>query len=109
MYNYNHRQRRKMEKDLGLLAEFKKLSEAEKAEVRRRKREAGIQIHLRNVQEMENQKIQAEAESYAKRIQSWIEGGKTPEEAEAIVKKNYEIAEMKRAKKEAKKEARKNK
>lgn len=103
MHNYNHKQRRELEKNLGLFKEYKKMSEAEKAEVRRKKRLAGEQIHLRNVQEIENRRIQQEAEIYAKQIQNWIESGKTPEEAEAIVKKNYEVAEKRREKLAARK------
>ena len=92
-----------MEKKLGLLQAYQKMSDAEKAEVRKKKREAGEQIHLRNLQEWENQRIQSEAENEAKQIQSFMSGGKTYEEAEAIVRKNREIGEARAAKLAARK------
>ena len=103
---YNRRQRREMEKKMGLLDTFSKLTPKEKAEISRRKAEAGKQIHLKNIQELENQRIQQEAESYAKQLQSWIASGKTAEEAEAILVRNNEIQAAKAAKKAAKLERR---
>lgn len=90
---YNHKQRREMEKNLGLLKEYRIMSESEKAEIRKKKREAGNQIHLRNLQEAENARIQAEAEREAKIMQNLISEGKTHEEAEEVVRKNREHAE----------------
>ena len=101
---YNHKQRREMEKSLGLYKEYKNMSEAQKAEVRKKKREAGEQIHLRNLQEWENQRIQAEAEAEAKQLQAWMDGGKTYEEASSIIAKNREVAESRAAKLAARKE-----
>jgi hypothetical protein len=87
-----------MEKDLGLYKKYQNMSDDEKAEVRRRKREAGEEIHLRNLQELENQRIQSETEQYAKQIQAWIASGKTVEEAETIVKNNYDLVEKRKEK-----------
>ena len=82
-----------MEKNLGLLKEYQSMSEADKAEIRKKKREAGNQIHLRNLQEAENARIQAEADRDAAIIQNLMAQGKTFEEAEANVKRNREAAE----------------
>lgn len=101
---YNHKQRREMEKQLGLLKSYQKMSEREKAEVREKKRRAGEQIHLRNLQEAENQRSQAEADNEAKQIQSWVDAGKTYEEAEAIVRNNREIKRAREEKKAAQEE-----
>lgn len=101
---YNHKERRQMEKKLGLLEEYHNMSEAGKAEVRRKKQQAGEQIHLRNLQENENQRIEAEAASYASQLQSWIKSGKTYEEAEAIMKKNADAVEKRLLKLAARKE-----
>ena len=90
---YNHKQRREMEKNLGLLKEYRNMSESEKAEIRKKKREAGAQIHLRNLQESENARIQAEADRDAAVMQNLMAQGKTYEEAEEHVKKNREHAE----------------
>lgn len=82
-----------MEKNLGLLKEYQSKSEAEKSEIRKKKREAGNQIHLRNLQEVENSRIQAEADRDAEIIQRLMKEGKSFEEAELHVKKNREFAE----------------
>ena len=109
---YNHKQRRDMEKNLGLLKEYQGMSEKDKAEIRKKKMDAGKQIHLRNTQESENARIQAEATREAEILQNLIAGGKTYEEAEAQVKRNREhaetralkLAERKRRQEESRKE-----
>lgn len=90
---YNHKQRREMEKNLGLLKEYQSMSESSKAEIRKKKREAGNQIHLRNLQEAENARVQAEADRDASIMQKLIEEGKTHEEAEEVVRRNRANAE----------------
>lgn len=90
---YNHKQRREMEKNLGLLKEYKNMSAEQKAAVRKKKREAGEQIHLRNLQESENSRLQAEAEAEARTLQGMIIKGYTPEQAEDFVRKNRELSE----------------
>ncbi len=95
-----------MEKKLGLHKAFSQMSEKQKQEIRDRRRETGVQIHLRNLQEYENAAIQSESERYAKELQGWIESGKTAEEAEAIMSRNREVNE-KRSEKKAKKLAEK--
>ena len=102
--NPNHASRRSLEKKLGLFKEYRKMSDAQRAEVRKRKNAAGREIHLRNVQEQENRNIQQESERYARMLQSMIAAGKTPEEADAILSKNIEIEEKRAAKKAARKE-----
>ena len=108
MYSYNRRQRREIEKNLGLHKEYQKMTDTEKAEVRKKKRQVGEQIHLQNVQEIENRRLQEEANNYAKQVQSWIDGGKTPEQAEEIVKSNYAMKE-KRERELAERKAKKQK
>lgn len=106
---YNHKQRRDMEKNLGLLKEYKNMTEAQKAEVRKKKRAAGEQIHLRNLQESENARLQAEAELEAENLRGMIERGCTQEHAEEVVKKNRELNEqraMKLAERKRKQEER---
>jgi len=90
---YNRKERREMEKKLGLHKKYQDMSESNKAEVRKKKRETGDQIHLQNLQENENRISQAESTVYAQQIQNWMKDGKTAEEAEAIVKANYELTE----------------
>jgi len=95
---YNRKERRETEKKLGLFRELSKMSRSQRDEVKFNKRRAGEQIHLSNVQELENKKIQDEAELYAKTLQSLIESGKTYEEAETVVKRNTELEEARRKK-----------
>jgi len=95
---YNRKQRREMEKQLGLFKEFNKMSESQKAEIRSRKNATGQQIHLKNIQELENAKVQAESDNYAKVVQSLMDSGKTLEQAEEIAKRNIEIEDNRRMK-----------
>jgi hypothetical protein len=106
---YNRKQRREMEKQLGLFKELKKMSESQKAEIRNRKNATGQQIHLQNIQELENQKVQAEADSYARVVQGLMNSGKTLEEAEEIAKKNIEHENNRRVKLAERAERQKNK
>ena len=100
---YNRKQRRKIEKELGLLKEFKKLSPEGKKEVQKRKRDAGIQIHLKNVQERNHNLEMASAEREAKMIQSLIESGKSEEEVMRMIENNRRVQEKKNLKLAAKK------
>ncbi|NBO21783.1 hypothetical protein EBU94_00360 [bacterium] len=100
---HNRRQRRKLEKELGLLKEFKKLSDAGKKEIQKRKRDAGIQIHLKNVQEANHNLEMANAEREAKFIQSLIESGKSEEEVMRMIENNRRVQEKKDLKRAAKK------
>lgn len=84
---YNRKQRRKIEKELGLLKQFKKMSPAEKKEIQKRKREMGREIHLRNQQERYNSQENFAAETSAKILQNLIESGKSQEVAEKMVAK----------------------
>jgi hypothetical protein len=93
MNNYNHKQRRDLEKTLGLLKKYKSMSFEEQEEVRQRKLAAGKQIHLNNVQENENRAVQTESDAYANAVQSWMKEGMTYEEADAMARKNVEVRE----------------
>ena len=106
---YNRKQRREMEKNLGLFKELHKMTESQKAEVRARKQATGVQIHLQNVQELENQKIQAEADSYGRVVQGLIDTGKTLDEAEEIAKRNIAAEDNRRRKLAERSERQKNK
>ena len=93
MSNYNHKQRRELEKNLGLLKKYKNMSFEQQEDIRQRKIAAGKQIHLNNVQEAENRGAQAEADAYAANVQMWMNSGMTYEEADAMAKKNSELKE----------------
>ena len=106
---YNRKQRREMEKQLGLFKQFNQMTEAQKAEIRARKQASGHQIHLKNIQELENQKVQTEADNYAKVVQSLMDTGKTYVEAEEIAKRNIENENKRREKLAARAERQKAK
>ena len=102
-YNPGRKDRRKLEKRVGLFKEYRKMNEAKRAEVRKRKQAAGREIHLRNMQEYENNLIQQDSERYARMLQNLIKSGWTEDQADSILSKNIEIEEKRAAKKSSKK------
>jgi hypothetical protein len=82
---YNRKQRRKIEKELGLLNDLKKMSPAERKEVQKRKREMGREIHLRNTQERYHALEQSAAENSAKILQNLIASGTSEEDAQKML------------------------
>ncbi len=78
---YNNKQRRALEKQVGLSKLFKKLNDRQKAEVRLRRMKAGKEIHLQNIQAIEQKKQEREAEWYQQRIEFWQKYGLSIEEA----------------------------
>lgn len=99
---YNRKNRRETEKQLGFIQDYQNMTEAEKADIRHRRREAGRQIHLQNSQNVENARITAEAEKEASLIQSFIKGGMEETEAMRIVEKNRMLKEKRALKLHAK-------
>lgn len=108
---YNHQDRKNLERHLGLK---KPTDKVQLAEYKRRRMEAGKQIHLQFTEDMLNVQEKADAEREAQIIQNMmkdevdrfgnvIRKGKTYEEAKAVVLKNYEI-QKKRLEKLAKRE-----
>jgi hypothetical protein len=94
---YNRKQRRKIEKELGLLDNLKKMSPAERKEVQKRKREMGREIHLRNTQERYNALEQSAAENSAKILQNLIASGMSEENAQKELVKIQEKHEEREA------------
>ena len=84
----NHKERRQMEKDAGLLKQKKHMSREELAEYRRRKLEMGKEIHRQNVERnlrrQEEAKEQRESQKLQERVEDLIKKGKTAEEAQLI-------------------------
>jgi hypothetical protein len=85
----NRRQRRDLEKRLRLLKQFSKLSDAKKAEVRKRKLETGKQIHLQNTQSCEQYKQEYETKQYQNRIAYWQRHGLELQEATIKTDEEY--------------------
>ena len=105
---YNHKQRKDIEKALGLHKEYQKMSSKDKAALRKRRAEVGKEIQLRNQQELENSLIQQEAERYARQLQGLIDSGTDPDKAQKIVENNKHLAEERARKKAERRERQKN-
>lgn len=88
---YNRKQRRELEKKVGLMKTYQKMSDKDKAEVRKRRMASGKEIHLQNVQAREQYEQAFEAELYQKKITSFQETGMTNEEATAHVDQLYAL------------------
>ena len=71
----NRKQRRKMEKAMGFLKSSKKLTAAERKEIKKRKREAGRMIHQQNVEKAENDLRVAQDKREQEKIQGLIKNG----------------------------------
>jgi hypothetical protein len=90
---YNRKQRRDMEKRVGLYRQYSQMSETQKAEVRRKRIMAGKQIHLNNVQKVEEALDNARSERFAKALQNLIASGIEESAAEAMLVRNIELEE----------------
>jgi len=90
---YNRKQRRELEKRIGLFKEIKTMSESAKADLKTRKQEAGKQIFIKNVEDSTNRLMDAEAERYSKKIAELVESGLENSEAEKVIEKNMLIQE----------------
>lgn len=99
---YNRRQRRELEKKSGLLKMYQNMSEADKAELRKRRAASGKQIHLQNVQAREQYEIEQETLRYTKMIERFQSEGMNDEEAtaaaDAVLKVEQDRWEKKNAK-----------
>jgi hypothetical protein len=80
---YNRRQRRELEKKSGLLKIYQNMSEADKAELRKRRAASGKQIHLQNVQAREQYEIEQETLRYTKMFERFQLEGMNDEDATA--------------------------
>jgi len=104
----NRRQRREAEKNMGFHKIEKELTSEERAVLKERKREYARQAQLMRAQEAENNRMNVEAEKWSKLIESYIESGKTREEAEGILQRNRELQEKREAKLEQRLNRQKN-
>lgn len=90
----NRKQRRTLEKQLGLAKQYKNSSESEKIKIRKRKREMGDKIHQQNIENTFNDQMAAVEKSQMDFIQKMINSGKSSEEARSILDNNIKIKEM---------------
>ena len=62
----NRRERRKIEKQYGLLKEYQKAGEAKKKEIRDRRKEVGVRLHQQHLEQMENARRKEEDDNQIK-------------------------------------------
>jgi hypothetical protein len=98
----NRKDRRLMEKQMGLKKIEKSLSPEERESVKQRKAEYLKQSGLIRAQEAENKRINEEANMWNRQLQSMVSSGMTMEQAQNILEKNREI-DKKRSERLAKK------
>ncbi len=101
---YNRKQRRELEKKVGLLKTYQNMSEKDKAELRKRRAASGQQIHLQNQQAREQYEIEQEALRYQKMLVRFQEEGLSDEDAtkaaDALVKLEQDKLEKRHLKKQ---------
>lgn len=85
-----------MEKQMGLRKIEKTLSPEEREAIKQRKAEYLKQSSMIRAQDAENKRINEEADAWSRRIQNFVSGGMTFEQAEAMLMKNREIDEKRR-------------
>ena len=95
---YNRKHRRDMEKKLGLYAQYQQMSHDKKGEVRRKRIATGKQIHLNNMQAVEEQREKNRSEKFAQILQDLIASGMDEKPAEALLVRNIELEEQREEK-----------
>lgn len=91
---YNRQQRRKIEKELGILKDYSKKTEKEKAEIRRVRIAKGNQLHTKNTQELEEKQAERESLRFQERITTLRKAKYSIEDATKIAEAEYEKAEQ---------------
>jgi hypothetical protein len=91
---YNRQQRRKIEKELGILKDYSKKTEKEKAEIRRVRIAKGNQLHTKNTQELEEKQAERESLRFQERITTLRKAKYSIEDATKIAEAEYEEAEQ---------------
>jgi len=101
---YNRKERRNLEKRIGLFKEVKDMSADKKAEFSRRKQEAGHQIYLKNLEDLTNKLMEAEAERYSQQLAKLVESGIEHSKAEKILETRIATEEARKEKLAARRE-----
>lgn len=87
----NRSERRRLEKQFGLMKQYQKGSPKQRAEIRERRREMGKQLHQQHLEKVENSLRQQAEEREARQMQNLIESGKSEEEARAVIDENHRL------------------
>jgi hypothetical protein len=87
----NRRERRKLEKQFGLMKEYQKGNKQKRSEIRARRTEMGKMLHQQHLQKCENENRNKNEEREAKAMQDLIASGKSEKEAKDIIDQRYKI------------------
>lgn len=85
----NRKDRRKAEKEMGLLKKNANKSWKERQEIYKRKQEIGKRIHQENLERIYNQQIEQDHLNYQKKLNNLIELGHSIEDAKEMLKNNF--------------------
>lgn len=97
----NRRERRRLEKQFGMLEQYRNASKEEKSAIRARRREMGKKLHEQHLEKVENSLREQSEAREARIVQSWVEKGVSEEEARARINENMRIRQEREAKLEA--------
>jgi len=94
----NRRERRKLEKQFGLMKQYQKGSAKTRSEIRERRQEMGRRLHEQHLENIENQQRKDREENEIKIVATLMESGMTEEEAVARLNNNDGISEAREEK-----------
>ena len=85
----NRRERRRMEKQFGLMKEYQNGSREKKSEIRTRRKEMGKMFHQQHLQRIENDNRTKVDDQDAKFMQELIESGNSESDAKDILNQKH--------------------
>lgn len=89
----NRRERRKLEKQFGLMKQYKNGSSKQRAEIQARRREMGKQLHNQHLERVENAQREAEEKRITKIAEGLMSKGLTEQEAVDVIDHNERVKE----------------
>lgn len=98
----NRRERRRIEKNFGLIKQYQKGTKEERADIKEKRREAGKKLMNHVKEQRENDRRKQMEEIEARTIQGLVANGHTEKQAREIWNTNLEIDKKRKAKKLAK-------
>lgn len=100
----NRRERRRLEKQMGLMKTYQTSNTEKRNEIRTRRKEMGRMLHQQHLQRIENENRQRAEDTEVKILNDLISSGKSEEEAKQILQQRYADAEERENKREARKQ-----
>jgi len=97
----NRRERRRLEKQFGLMKQYQNGSKEQRAEIRTRRLEMGQKLHEQHLENMENSLREQKEKKDVEQLQGWIDKGYTIDEAKKMIADNDRLSEKRAEKLEA--------